>query len=197
MRGVTGAACSLTVPRRGLIAVRALQRVVAAAKNAQRLRRRAMSRRGMTAVLICCVLDESYCLGMPPIRRFSTTKTRCELLVSYRTLASAGPTSLGVCGGEPSGKHVARGVAPKRAKPGSCKGFWLDVAFACAWLTLRLQDCNKTQRDIITRQSTPSCKANCTAVAQIAVKRPQVLLDIIKKTSSNQLRCYALPQRWR
>ena len=170
MRGVTGAACSLTVPRRGLIAVRALQRVVAAAKNAQRCRRRAMCRRGMTAVLICCVLDESYCLGMPPIRRFSTTKTRCELLVSYRTLASAGPTSLGVCGGEPSGKHVARGVAPKRAKPGSCKGFWLDVAFACAWLTLRLQDCNDLAARIITSQIASLVRGICTGSRSLAVR---------------------------
>ena len=56
MRGVTGAACSLTVSRRGLIAVRALQRV-AVAISAQWARRRKLLVR-ITSPLICCLLDE-------------------------------------------------------------------------------------------------------------------------------------------
>ena len=120
----------------------------------------------------------------------------CDALVSYRLLARR---PLGACCGEPSDWQVRRERGGKKSRKTRelQRLLEVDLALSCAWLTLRLQFCNKTQLDIITRQSTPSCKANCTAVAQIAVKRPQVLLDIIKKTSSNQLRCCALPQRWR
>ena len=81
---MTGAACSLTVSRRGLIAVRALQRVAVAIK-AHRLRRRKLPVR-ITSPLICCVLDER-CRSLAR-RKASILIELNDVLAACKTLAS-------------------------------------------------------------------------------------------------------------